>query len=323
MIMSLRRKRLLSFVTDADSLRSVSVAFARGVSQVMFQRSALAGWLFLAGIFWGAYECGTPQVAWGAVVGAGLSMATGFLTVPDKTQGEAGLWGFNGTLVGCALPVFLADTWPMWALLVFLAILAPGLQRGLNGMMSAWKINSLTFPFVFLTWLALMAARQFDALPLSVPAEALAEGEPDCSPASLAVYWLKGIAQVFLVNSWVAGLFFVMALAVSSWRAAIWAMVGSGIALGISVCLEASPEAVSNGLYGFSPVHTAIALGNTFFKPGVRTAVITLAAIVFTVLVQGAMNALMLPWGIPTLTAPFCVATWLFLLPEAVMAGEN
>lgn len=114
-----------------------------------------------------------------------------------------------------------------------------------------------------------------------------------------------------------------MALAVSSWRAAIWAMVGSGIALGISVCLEASPEAVSNGLYGFSPVLTAIALGNTFFKPGVRTAVITLAAIVFTVLVQGAMNALMLPWGIPTLTAPFCVATWLFLLPEAVMAGEN
>ena len=45
MIMSLRRKRLLSFVTDADSLRSVSVAFARGVSQVMFQRSALAGCL--------------------------------------------------------------------------------------------------------------------------------------------------------------------------------------------------------------------------------------------------------------------------------------
>lgn len=35
------------------------------------------------------------------------------------------------------------------------------------------------------------------------------------------------------------------------------------------------------------------------------------------------MNALMLPWGIPTLTAPFCVATWLFLLPEAVMAEKN
>jgi urea transporter len=37
--------------------------------------------------------------------------------------------------------------------------------------------------------------------------------------------------------------------------------------------------------------------------------------IVCTVFVQAAMDALLLPFGIPSLTAPFCIATWLFLLP--------
>ena len=37
--------------------------------------------------------------------------------------------------------------------------------------------------------------------------------------------------------------------------------------------------------------------------------------IIVTVFVQAAMNIVMQPMGIPTLTGPFCVATWLFLLP--------
>ncbi|MDE5878751.1 MAG: urea transporter, partial [Desulfovibrio sp.] len=41
----------------------------RGSGQVMFQQSAWTGLLFLAGIFWGAYNAGAPQVAWGSVVG--------------------------------------------------------------------------------------------------------------------------------------------------------------------------------------------------------------------------------------------------------------
>ena len=34
-----------------------------------------------------------------------------------------------------------------------------------------------------------------------------------------------------------------------------------------------------------------------------------------TVFVQAGMDALMLPYGIATLTGPFCITTWLFLLP--------
>ncbi|MDE6160360.1 MAG: urea transporter, partial [Muribaculaceae bacterium] len=33
------------------------------------------------------------------------------------------------------------------------------------------------------------------------------------------------------------------------------------------------------------------------------------------VFIQAAMNALMAPLGLASLTAPFCIGTWLFMLP--------
>ena len=72
------------------------------------------------------------------------------------------------------------------------------------------------------------------------------------------------------------------------------------------------------GRYGYSPVLTAIALATVFYKPGVRSAVWALVGTVVTVFVQAAMNVAAEPLGVATLTAPFCVVTWLFLLPRLV-----
>lgn len=38
--------------------------------------------------------------------------------------------------------------------------------------------------------------------------------------------------------------------------------------------------------------------------------------IAVTLFVQAGMNILLAPFGLATLTAPFCIATWLFLLPR-------
>ena len=49
----------------------------------------------------------------------------------------------------------------------------------------------------------------------------------------------------------------------------------------------------------------------------------TLLATVFTVVAQGALNAALAPLGIPTLTFPFVVAAWLFLLPHVAFVETN
>lgn len=304
---------------NVKDLKNASVAVLNGAGQVMFQQSPWTGLLFLAGIFWGSYECHVPQVAWGAVVGLLASTLAGYLTERGSQSGQQGLWGFNGILVGCAFPTFMADTWLMWVALIFCAMLTTWVRTGFNNVMAPWKINSLTFPFVLLTWFFLMASRMMDGMPaesLSDPAlTAHFSHTLDTSFTSLLVYWLKGVAQVFLVDSWVTGIFFLAALAVCSRWAAFWGAVGSALSLAVAILFKASAPDIASGLFGFSPVLTGIAIGCTFYKPNPKTALWALAAIVATVFIQAAMDVFFQPFGLPTLTGPFCVTTWLFIIP--------
>lgn len=306
-------------ITKSPGIGGYISAMLKGAGQVMFQGNIWTGLLFLCGIFWGAYEEGMGIVAWGAIVGLIASTLTGYALRQPAIDGAAGLWGFNGILVGCAFPTFLGNTPLMWLALILCSMLTTWVRTGFNNVMAPWKTNSFTFPFVFTTWLFLLAARMFHGMPpeyLSAPElTANFSSSLDVSFGSLVVYWLKGIAQVFLINSWVTGIFFLAALFVSSRWAALWAAVGSALALAVVLLYRAPGTDIANGLFGFSPVLTAIALGCTFYKPNWKSAVWALLGIIVTVFIQAGMDALVRPFGIPTLTGPFCVATWLFLLP--------
>lgn len=291
----------------------------RGIGQVMFQCNAWTGLLFLLGIFWGSYECNMPQVAWGAVVGVFVSTIAGYALKEPVADGDQGLWGFNGVLVGCAFPTFMPNNWLMWVSLIFFAALSTWVRRGFNNVMAPWKVNSLTFPFVFLTWVFLLSCRMFDTMqPVALSHVGIVEAKDfslDCSFVNLVIYWLKGVAQVFLVNSWVTGIFFLVALFIGNKWAAIWGAAGSAISLALAILFKANGADIASGLYGFSPVLTGIAIGMTFYSVNIRSAAWAVIAIIATFFLQAGMDILMEAWGLPTLTGPFCVATWLFLLP--------
>ena len=299
----------------------------RGAGQVMFQCSSWTGLFFLIGIFWGAYSCHTPEVAWGAAVGLAASTLAGYLVKLPYANGDDGLWGFNGILVGCAFPTFMANNWLMWLCLIFFAMCTTWVRSGFNNLLRQFNTNSFTFPFVFLTWMMLFGTRIFDGLdPTSLSHPSLPEvagGTLDTGIGNLAVYWLKGISQVFLINDWITGILFLVGLWLSSRWAAIWAAAGSAIALAMAILLKAAPGDIANGLFGFSPVLTAIALGCTFYKVNWKSAIWAVCGIVATVFIQGAMDVIFTPWGLPTLTGPFCVATWLFVLPAYKFSAKD
>ena len=293
----------------------------RGVGQVMFQDSMWTGLLFFIGIFWGAYQEGFGIVAWGALVGVVVSTLTGyFLDLPDD-NGAQGLWGFNGVLVGCAFPTFMENSVWMWIALVLCAAMTTWVRTGLNNIMGKWGVSSFTFPFVLSTWFFLLAARYMHGMAPafeSVPAMAQETlGHLDLGFGSLVIYWLKGISQVFLINSWVTGICFLVGLALCSWRAALWAAIASAESLLIIILWQGPAADIAEGLYGFSAVLTVIALGATFCNSdNWKTWIWALLGIAATVFIQAGMNAAFAPLGLATLTGPFCIGTWLFLLPQ-------
>ena len=309
----------LDVVFIKQSVREFPVTVVRGVGQVMFQDSMWTGIFFLIGIFWGAYDEGFPLVAWGALVGVLVSTLTGYiLKLPDQ-KGANGLWGFNGVLVGCAFPTFLANTVWMWIALVLCSALTIVARSGMDNFFGRWKLSSFTFPFVFCTWIFLLSARLFDGFPaenMGTPEFAHGvSGNISFKIVDLLEYWLRGISQVFLIKSWICGVFFLIGLAVSSWRAAMWAAIGSALSLLVAIVWSGPGQDIANGLYGFSAVLTAIALGATFCNFTWRSAIWAIMGTIVTVFIQAAMNAFFAPMGLPTLTGPFCIGTWMFLLP--------
>lgn len=291
----------------------------RGAGQVMFQNNAWTGLFILCGIFWGAYSEGQGLVAWGAVVGLFVSTLTGYILALPRDDGRQGLWGFNGILVGCAFMTFLGNTAYSWLGLIVCAALSTWVRTGFNNVMAPWKVNSFTMPFVFTTWLFLLAARMMKGMPPEHMAEPSLPGafsaELHVGFGQLVIYWLKGVSQVFLINSWVAGALFLIGLFINNRWSAFWGAVGSALSLLVIIAFKGPGVDISEGLYGFSPVLTGIALGSIFYKTDLRSSLWCLIGIVVTVFVQAAMNVLLSPLGLPALTGPFCVTTWLFLLP--------
>lgn len=305
---------------SSQTTRSIIDEILRGAGQVMFQNNVWTGLLFMCAIFWGSLREGSSMVAWGALLGLTASTVTGHILRLTKSDGEQGLWGFNGILVGCAFTTFLGTTTGMWIALIICAAMTTWVRSAMNNVMAPWKVNSFTFPFVFCTWIFLLAARAMQGIPVEHLTEPMLPADitalDTITPLRLLEYWLKGVAQVFLINSWEAGVLILAGLAISNRWAALWAAIGSIVALLIAVAFRAAGSDISAGMYSFSPVLSAIALATVFYQTNWRSALWALMGIVVTVFVQAAMNIVVEPLGIPTLTAPFCIATWLFLLPR-------
>ncbi|MDY3978851.1 MAG: urea transporter [Tidjanibacter sp.] len=295
------------------------ITLLRGAGQVMFQGNAWTGLFFLIGIFWGSYATGNVLVAWGSVLGLVTSTVTGYILGLPHTDGKQGLWGFNGILVGCAFPTFLGSTLWMWLALIMCAAMTTWVRTGLNNVMAPWKVNSFTFTFVLSTWIFLLAARVMKGIPveLSVPALPieLFKTADGLHFVDLVVWWLKGVAQVFLVDNWVTGALFLIGLACSNWWSVLWAAFASAVSLFVILVLRGPATDIAEGLYGFSAVLTGIALGSIFYKPSWRSALWAFVGVIATVFVQAWLNLCLEPLGLPALTGPFCITTWLFLLP--------
>ena len=107
----------------------------RGTAQVMFQNNPLTGFFFLAGIFWGAYEANMLSVGFGALVGVGVGTATAYALRAPKADIDIGLHGYNGVLVGCALPTFFATTPLLWGYIVVGSIFSTVLMMAVSNML--------------------------------------------------------------------------------------------------------------------------------------------------------------------------------------------
>ncbi len=291
-------------------------ASLRGCGQVWFQNNPLTGAILFAGIFYNSVVLGAC-----ALLGTVASTAAAYALGIDKQGIRDGLYGFNGTLTGIAVGFYFNMDPLHYVYLVLASVLSTVFMAALCNMLGKWNLPALTAPFVLTTWLIAFGCYHFSALhpnDLIGPAVLDPNGLQQGGSLSWAACWqglAKGLGEVMFQDNAVTGLFFLAALLVNSPAACLWGLAGSALGLLTGLVLGADSASLTLGLYGYSAVLTGIALGSgVFFPKTVGNSFYTLLAIVFTAIAQGAITVMLAPVGMPPLTWPFIVVTWVFLL---------
>src|SRR5262245_4905985 len=300
----------------------------RGVGQVMFQNNPITGLLFLVGIFINSYEYGLS-----ALLGLVVATLAAYLLGADRTLIRNGLFGFNGVLTGIALSVFLQWDWHVAVYIVLGAIVSTIVMVGLAKLLIIWDIAPLTAPFVLTAWLLLFAVYQFGQLhptqligPMAVhPGAAIQTdlqeaaggdaGAVGLTAANLANALFRGVGEVFLQDNLWTGVVFAIAILVSSRVCFGFALLGSALGGLTALLLGGDGVTIYHGLYGFNPVLTGISLGGLFLAPTWWSKIYALVGAIFSAIVFAAIAVALSPIGMPALTAPFVLTTWVFLLP--------
>jgi urea transporter len=282
-------------------------AVLRGVGQVFFQENALSGACFLLGI-----AASSPLMALGGLVGSAIGTATARLAKFDAGETSAGIYGFNAALVGMATFFFFRPGATSVSLLVVGCIVATLLTRLARGYV---PFPTYTMPFVVTTWaihalgkaMGVSAVTDYPTLlpnpPLPFAVEAVAHG----------------VGQVMFQGSLWTGLLFLIGIAIGDLRHAAWVLAGSvvGMLLASHHTTEATravdPERlvdrslydnIALGLYGYNATLAPVAL--YLWR---KSLIPPLLGILLTV----PLTELVPQLGVPALTAPFVLATWLVL----------
>lgn len=292
----------------------------RGSSQVVLVNNPLTGLMNFIAFFVAAYLGATPYaVAWGALVGTAVSTATAYFIITDLKSRRSGLYGFNGLLVGAAIPTFFASTGISWAILILTCAVSTLVTVAVGKVLDSWQTPGLTFPFVLTTWLIMLAAYKLSSLTItalpqpSMAAQASSKAL-DLSALDIITACFSSIGQVFFIDHPLCGAIFLLGLIIGSRRVAAYALLGAFLAVPSSLLLKADPNLILHGLWGYSSVLTAVALGGVFLPTTAKVFAYTSVAAIFTVFVQGATASFTETFGLPALTFPFVLTTWLFLL---------
>jgi urea transporter len=299
----------------------------RGVGQVCFMNNPVTGLAILV-----AMVIGEPWLGFAGAVGLATSTAVALALGMDRGAIRAGLFGFNGVLVGAGLSLFLQPDWDLLVLvwIVLGAGLSTILHTALANVFGVWRIPPLTLAFNFMTLMFLVGALNFangrvggliapsDAQVTRGSVSNTLRSAADTAAANnlegVVNAVLRGISQLFFANSVIAGIVIILGIAVCSRIAAIFALVGSAAGMLTGLAVGANGVAIYNGLWGFNSFDAALAIGGVFFVLSWRSGVLAVACAVLAALIFGALASMFTPWGLPALTLPFCFATFAFLL---------
>ncbi|QCJ45443.1 urea transporter (plasmid) [Bacillus sp. S3] len=286
-------------------------AALKGISQVILIENSITGLLILIAILISSIYLGAI-----ALLSAMIGTLIGILGGVDEDTINQGLLSYNSVLTGMALALFLQGPY-MWVVALAGAAIAAFLTAAMMHFMKNNEVPILTFPFIVLTWLILLAAYKLKHLTLSsslVPQNLTSWQLNIAGKVNLLDGIFHGIGQVFFLNNTLSGILVFIAVFWGGRKLGVYAAIGNAAAIIIAYVLGGEHSLIVLGLYGYNAILTIMAVSVVFTKQHHRyTLVSGIIASCLTVPITAGLSTWLLPYGLPALTMPFVLSTWLFL----------
>jgi urea transporter len=294
------------------------ISSLKGISQVILIENAVTGFIILVAIM-----ISSTYLGFIALLSAIIGTLIGKIGGADIDSVNQGLYGYNSVLTGMALSLFLSGG-DRWAIALTGAAIAAVFSATLIHVMKNTGLPVLTFPFIILTWFLLLPSYRLVTFKLS----------PDLVPQSLSDWTLKiagetnwldgsvnGIGQVFFLDYNLSGILLFIAVFWAGWKFGVYAIIGNAAALLTSYLLGGEHSLIFMGLYGYNAILTIIAV-SIVFKENQRFALLSgIIASCLTVPITASVDTWLLPYGLPALTMPFVLCSWLFLGARKVLTS--
>ncbi|NXS21511.1 UT2 protein, partial [Mystacornis crossleyi] len=293
----------------------------RGISQVMFVNNPLSGLVILAGLL-----MQNPWWTLTGCVGTVVSTLTALILGQDRSAIAAGLYGYNGVLVGLLMAVFSADGDYNWWLLLPVALVSmtcPIFTSALSAVFSKWDLPVLTLPFNLALTLYLAASGPHNLFfPTAVIHPATATPNITWADAEITLLLQSipvGVGQVYgCDNPWTGGMFLI-GLFISSPLICVHAVIGSAVGMMAGLSLATPFNQIYSGLWGYNSSLSCAAIGGMFLAFTWQAHLLAMACGRYRAGFHLPLNKQVvcyfpLQFGVPSGTWPFCLSALTFLL---------
>ncbi|KAB2330223.1 urea transporter [Cytobacillus depressus] len=298
----------------------LSVCF-KGISQVLLIENAISGFIIFLAISIFSLKLGVI-----AFLSTAIGAIFGKLVKIDNNIVNQGLMGYNSVLTGISLMLLLTGP-NRWVIALVGAVVAAIFTVAFMYAMKPTKMPILTFPFVLLVWLILLASVKLKIFKLSP--NLLPQNLPDIDP-SIAVKEevtdaiFNGIGQIYFLHDInFSGLLLFIAIFWAGWKIGLYSFLGNAAAILFAYILGADPSTMILGFFGYNAILTIIAVSFFYNTGSSPSALWGLSAACLTVPLTAGVDALFEPYDLPTLTLPFVLSTWIFLCAKKMVRSNR
>lgn len=278
----------------------------KNISQVVLISNKWTGLFILIGLFVADWTVGLA-----AMIGSIIAYAFARYINYSEAEINDGLAGFNPVLTAIALTIFLDKSGLDIVITMIATLLTLPVAAAVREVLRPYKVPMLTMPFVIVTWFTILLSGQVKFVDTSLklmPQNIETVNFSNNDRIHVIQSLFEGFSQVFIE----ASVCILIGILIASRKAALLAVIASLLSFIIVALLGGNYDDINQGLFGYNFVLMAIALGYTF-KTAINPYISTFLGVLLTVVVQLGTTTLLEPFGLPALTLPFIIVTWILL----------